>query len=115
MQIGIASGITNLACGLIIILVSVPLAKRKIKKNRWYGMRVAKAFESDEHWYKINEYGGKQFALWSIPILVCGIICFLVPIENTNDPILFSALAAGPTFLFMLIATIRLLRYSGKL
>ena len=29
--------------------------------NHLYGIRIKKSFESEDSWYKINEYGGKQF------------------------------------------------------
>ena len=53
-------GLTDICTGLILIAVCLPLVKKKVKMNRWYGIRVPKAFRSEEDWYKINEYGGRQ-------------------------------------------------------
>lgn len=79
----IMTGITNILVGLLIIILNIPLTKKKIKMNRWYGMRIPKSFESEENWYKINEYGGKIFIYWSIPIILIGIISlFLPPLGN---------------------------------
>jgi len=73
-------GLINLASALLIMGVSLPLVKRKIKMNQLYGVRIKKSFESEDNWYKINAYGGKQLIIWSIPMLFAGLICFLSPL-----------------------------------
>jgi uncharacterized membrane protein len=42
-----------------MIGISLPLVKRKIKRNRWYGIRILEAFKSEERWLEINQYGGR--------------------------------------------------------
>jgi hypothetical protein len=58
------TAITLAAVGLLVILVSLPLFFRKIGKNPVYGFRIAKAFESDENWYRINQHGARGMILW---------------------------------------------------
>lgn len=50
---------THVLAALIMIGVSLPLVKRKIKRNRWYGIRIQEAFKSEERWLAINQYGGR--------------------------------------------------------
>lgn len=52
--------------------------------NKIYGVRFKKAFESEDTWYKINHYGGKQLIIWSIPLLIIGIMTFFIPIEGSQ-------------------------------
>jgi len=40
---------------LVIIGLSWPLVKRKIKRNQIYGIRIPEAFKSEERWLEINE------------------------------------------------------------
>ena len=80
--INIILGITNISCGVLFILPSIPLLKRKIKRNYLYGFRISKAFESEENWFNINAYGAKQSIIWSIPIILIGIISFFVPLSE---------------------------------
>jgi SdpI/YfhL protein family len=47
--------------------------------NRVYGIRVRESLTSEERWLDINAYGGRQFALWSLPIVVTGIVGLLLP------------------------------------
>src|SRR3954447_5130612 len=69
---------TTLA-GVIIFIVSVPLAWRRVPMNWWYGFRIPSAFRSDQRWYEINEYGGRRMALGSLLIVACGVVGFLLP------------------------------------
>ncbi len=72
------AAITLIILGLLVTVVSIPLILRKIKMNGVYGFRISKAFESDENWYAINEFGGKALAFWGIAVTVVGIACFSV-------------------------------------
>jgi len=60
--------------GLVTILVSVPLVLRKVSMNRWYGIRVSKAFVSSQNWYAINAYGGRLFLWYGIGLLAFGVL-----------------------------------------
>ncbi|OQY52604.1 MAG: hypothetical protein B6245_23490 [Desulfobacteraceae bacterium 4572_88] len=44
-SVSIAVAISNISCGVLIILISVPLLKGWISRNRFYGIRFAKSFE----------------------------------------------------------------------
>jgi hypothetical protein len=81
-MINVILGVSNLVCALLMILLSIPLKHGLVKMNSWYGFRLAQSFESDELWYKINEYGAKRFIIWSIPIIIIGIFSFLIPFDG---------------------------------
>lgn len=72
------TAITLFCLAFILIGVSLPLYLNKIKMNHFYGFRLRKAFESEENWYAINRYGGKVMTLWSVVIIVLGIVCLYV-------------------------------------
>lgn len=44
--------------GVLLAAVALPLILGKVPMNRWYGVRVPRAFESPEKWYAINRVGG---------------------------------------------------------
>lgn len=106
-------GIANISCGVLFILISIPLLKRKIRSNYFYGFRISKAFESEENWFNINAYGAKQMIIWSIPIILIGIISFFVPIREESNTAFI--LVVGPVTVFPLIAIIKTLIYAQKL
>ena len=65
--------ITHLLVGLTTVAVAVPLARRKIKMNRWYGIRIPAAFESEQRWYEINEYGGRLLLRGGVLIILAAV------------------------------------------
>ncbi len=81
----IVLGLSNIFVGVLIIAVCIPLLKNKIRMNRWYGMRFRKSFESNENWYKINRYGANRIILWSVIIIVIGILTFFLPVDSRRS------------------------------
>lgn len=115
MNPGEVFGLVNIGMALLIISVSIPLVRRRIPMNSLYGVRIRKSFESDENWYAINEYGGKQLIIWSVPMLLAGVACFFIPFEEHNRDLM--ALAAGvlPVMTCMTGSLIRIMSYAKKL
>lgn len=93
--------------GVIFIVISIPLLRGKIPMNQWYGFRIEKAFVSKENWYAINKYGAKQLILWSVLLILVGIIFLFVP----TDPLLRGI----PLVVIVLIAIVRTLLYARTL
>lgn len=77
-------GIVNTASGIIFALLSLPLLKRKIKMNDWYGFRISAAFKSEENWYNINEYGARKLIRWSLLTLTSGLLAFFVRMDDSG-------------------------------
>ncbi len=115
MKPNIVFGLTDIACALMIIGVSIPLVKRKIKMNRWYGVRLKKSFESDENWYEINAYGGRQLIIWSLALIAVGIILLFIPLDDPNKDFTALALGAAPVLVFMVVPIVKIFRFAGKL
>ena len=105
-------GLSNIFCGLIIIGVSIPLAKEHIPMNKWYGIRFKKSYESDDNWYKMNKYGGTRLIIWSIPIVLIGIATFFIPSESLNTSLIIF-LALFP--LIVIIPSFESYLYSRKI
>ena len=94
--------ISTLVCGLLMFFLSLPLIFRKVPMNKLYGIRLKASFESEQRWYDINAYGGKQMALWSWPIIAIGIAGFFVPSSCFNA---YAWTAAAVTLVAILIPT----------
>ena len=78
----------------------------KIPMNFWYGFRIPKSFQSDELWFTINEYGGKQLIFWPLFLIATGIIKFFLPMEDV-DGLVAWFLIFGPLIIFPGVAIIR--------
>jgi hypothetical protein len=110
----IVFGLVNIACALLFIGISIPLIKRKIKMNSLYGIRIKKSFQSEDNWCNINEYGGKELIIWSIPIILAGLILFILPVNSQYQGALSFILGIGTISVCVLIAVIRILVYAKK-
>ena len=92
-----------LISGLLILALSIPLIRRAIPMNHYYGFRVEAAFASKDRWYAINEYSGEVLAKWSVLPIAAGIAGFFLPSEW------FVEYASAATFFLVSSAAIPLL------
>jgi hypothetical protein len=97
--INITLGVSNMVLATLTMLISIPLIKGRVPINKIYGFRIRKAFESEELWYKINAYGGRQLLLWSIPLLMVGITALYIRLEG-NDALILTV-ACSPLILLV--------------
>ncbi len=45
--------------GLMFVVLAIPMVKRKVRPNPWYGFRTRKTLSRADIWYKANEYSGR--------------------------------------------------------
>jgi hypothetical protein len=92
----------DLQLGVIIFVMSWPLILRKVPMNQFYGVRIRAAFESEQRWYDINAYGGRQLATWSLLLIATGVAGFFV------SPAHFDLYACGRLIAAILAVTMPL-------
>lgn len=86
-------GFSHVSVAVLTILLAIPLLQRKVKMNKLYGVRFKKSFESEENWYKINEYGARQLILWSIPLAIIGVVTLFLPLKENATVTIIVAFA----------------------
>lgn len=89
--------------GVLIFAISWPLILRKVPMNHVYGIRIRAAFESEQRWYDINAYGGRQLAGWSLLLIAAGVMGFFI------SPAHFDLYAYGSLIAAILVVTMPLL------
>ncbi len=105
-------GLALILSGALIIAVCLPLLKGQIKPNALYGIRLAKSFESDENWFKMNRYGAKQMMLWAGVMMAFGLATFFLPLHSHQT---LTAIVAVLPVLLVLIPAFQIYRYSKTL
>lgn len=60
--------------GLLTAFVALPLFFGLVGPNRWFGIRLAAAFVSEENWYAINSYGGLCFLRFGVAAAIGGFL-----------------------------------------
>jgi hypothetical protein len=108
-------GILNISCGILFTLISIPLVAKKVPMNKLYGFRIAKSFVSDENWYTINWYGGKQLIKWSILLIFIGILYFIFPVKELPSETQNAFLAVAPIIICVAIAIVKTIVFSRRL
>lgn len=102
-------GLSDLFTGLLLIGLAVPLIRRQVKMNRWYGVRIPKAYVSEANWYALNEVGGRWLAGAGVLLTLVGGAVLLWP-PTTEGGVLLAALAPAPLVLFTLLPVLRFAR-----
>ena len=67
------------AVGLLYVALGVPLLRRRVKRNAWYGLRVGETLANDEVWYEANAACGKQFIILGASEALLAIALYFVP------------------------------------
>lgn len=71
--------IAYLLTGLIFIGLAIPLIRRRIRPNPWYGFRIRQTLENPEIWYEANWYMGRYLLVIGILLIGVALGLYLVP------------------------------------
>jgi hypothetical protein len=88
-----------LVTGIVYILVSMPLLFNRVGPNWFYGIRIPKAYESTEMWYKVNRPVAKLLFGYGVIMLAIGAILWFVSIVVPLTP---GALGIGNELLILI-------------
>ncbi len=94
---------------ILFVVTALPLVYRKIPMNGFYGVRIAKAFESDEAWYRINEAGGKMLLRWSVVFLIPAVVKFFI--VGWLPDYLIGVFLGGPVIILCILFLASIVRF----
>ena len=116
MNPSMALGLSNLGMAIVFAGLAIPLIRGEVKMNHFYGIRIKKAFASDDNWYKINAYGGRCLVAWSIVLAFLGVVTFFLPLGTMDQPreSLIIAVALAP-LMILIPCVAQILTYARKL
>ena len=60
--------------GLVLIMLGWPLAARRVRPNRWYGLRVPATFADETVWYDANAVTGRDMVGLGILVLSIALV-----------------------------------------
>ncbi len=67
--------------GILFAILAIPLIKRKIKINHWYGIRLPQTMQNESIWLDVNSIIGKYIFLFGIITSILSLYFILYPIE----------------------------------
>ena len=68
--------------GSLFCALSIPLIKRKVKINSWYGIRTLQAMQNETIWYRVNTIMGRYLFLFGIIICSLCLYFYYYPLEH---------------------------------
>ncbi len=96
--------------GTVTALLSLPLLLRRVPPNRYYGIRLAAAFRSEQHWYEINAFGARRFILFGIVVASMGLALH----TYTALPFWLPIACMVSTLVLLLMTVQAIRRYAAK-
>jgi uncharacterized membrane protein len=97
--------------GLLLVALGYPLARRRVRPNRWYGLRVPATFASERVWFEANAVAGRDLMLLGSAVGIAGLV---LPLAGLRD----NLVAVGCTAILavgLLAAALRGLRLANRL
>jgi uncharacterized membrane protein len=78
--------------GLLLIALGYPMSARRVRPNRWYGLRVPATFADETVWYDANAVAGRD--AMGLGALVTA-IALVLPLMVDLPPEIFDNLRRG--------------------
>lgn len=99
------------ALGLLLVALGWPLARRRVRPNRWYGLRVPATFASERIWYEANAVAGRDMMLLGSVVGIAGLVLPLAGLRDSLVPVICAAILAVGA----LAGTLRGWRFANRL
>lgn len=101
--------VTYLLGGLLLVGLALPLIRRRIKPNPWYGFRVAKTLADSKLWYDVNAYSGRLLLYAGIATCLAAVALWFIPGLGLGSYALGCATVALGSLLLTLLLSFRYL------
>ena len=72
-----------LALGALTIAIGIPLADRRVPRNRWYGVRTRTTLGDQHIWYEVNALAGRDLVVLGVVLMM---IALVVPVGHGVSP-----------------------------
>jgi uncharacterized membrane protein len=101
-----------IAGGLALAGLAVPMARRQIKPNPWYGFRTPRTLANPAVWYDANEYSGRM--LMRAGFTTAALAVALAPIAFVSLPA-YTFACMAVTIVSLFAAVVASFRYLGSI
>lgn len=88
--------------GLLFSAISIPLIRKKVKMNAWYGIRTGETMSDETIWYKVNSIMGKYLFAFGLLVSALSVYFIYYPLDEEYEMVytLLGVLIIG-TILFV--------------
>lgn len=68
--------------GLLLSALSIPLIRKKVKMNAWYGIRTGETLRDEKLWYKVNSIMGRYLFVFGLVISALSLYYVFYPLNE---------------------------------
>ena len=68
--------------GFLFSALSIPLIRKKVKLNAWYGIRTMETMRDEKIWYKVNSIMGKYLFVFGVIISAFSVYFSFFPLDE---------------------------------
>ena len=101
----------SLILGALFVALAVPLIRRRIPPNHWYGLRVPATLAHERVWYEANARAGRELLALGTFVIALGAFLYVVPIPSWLGIALWFTFIMGGVILFV----VRSWRFADRL
>ena len=98
--------------GLLLLALGWPMAARRVRPNRWYGLRVPATFADETVWYDANAVAGRHMMILGAAIVV---VALALPRLPGFPESVYAGVCAGILGVGSLVMTVRGWRLANRL
>jgi len=102
----------NVGVALLLVVLSLPMARGAVGPNRWYGLRCRETLEDEEIWYAVNTYFGRRMVAIGLQVAVAAVVLYFVPGMNM---VLYSLLLPGMLSAGVILVALQALRMAKRM
>ena len=97
--------------GLLFIVISIPLIRKKVPPNKWYGFRIYATFYNENVWYETNKRFAKDMFKLGVLVIIAGFALLFAPMPILGKVIVFAIIVESG----IIAIIIRAWRYANYL
>jgi uncharacterized membrane protein len=100
----VVSGLVMVGMGALFVALGLPLARGKVRRNRWFGYRTPRTMKDDRIWEPVNAMTGIAFVVAGVLAVAIG---GLLVVFSGREELAQLALGIGvPALVLWLVVTI---------
>jgi uncharacterized membrane protein len=98
--------------GLLLAALAVPLIRRRVPPNAFYGLRIPETLADDEVWYEANARSGRDLLRAGLGIALGSGLLALVP---WSEPAIYALVVTVLLLVVVIVYAIRSIRMAKEL
>lgn len=103
-----------LSTGVLLIALALPLMRRTVPPNGWYGLRVEATFADEWVWYEANAHSGRDLVVLGVVQIVSAIILRIAAVPELAYALANTGIVFAGSIVFAIVGIRRANRLADE-